>query len=181
MDKISNLFLKVGGLLIFIFNISNINYYIGIFMQYENKSFYEFMSIVVAPNIFQVALSFLMFFYPGVISNKFVSVSYSNEKFLDDAHILKIEQMCVSVLGLYMACSCFSDLVFNVSNYIKAVIDSNYIDFSHSDKSNFIVAIIVTAVELFVSFLLITQNKKICLIISMIRKLYNDNDVKCEK
>jgi len=175
MDKISNLFCKVGGLLIFILNIPNINYYIGIFMQYKEKSLYSFAAIVIAPNIFQLVLSLLMFFKPEKISNRIVSNEDRTERILDDSHVAKIEQICISILGLYMACSCLSGLVFNISSYIKAVIDSNYIDVSSANSSSFIITIIATLIELFISLLLITQNKKIHLIISKIRNQPDNN------
>ena len=150
-------------------------------MQYEKKSLLSFMAIVIAPNIFQITLALLMFFKPGKISNKIIADEIRQDQILNDEHISKIEQLCISVLGLYMACHYLSDLIFNISSYIKAVSDVKYIDISGVNYSNFIITISLSIAELIISFFLITQNRKIQNFIEKIRNQSRDNVDNCEK
>jgi len=184
MDNITNLFLKIGGLFIFVFTISNINYSISMYMQHDEKSLYSFIAMIIAPYIFSVALSLFMFFKPGKISSKIIDNENNENKqdlILNNMHISKIERLCISILGLYLAYYSFSNLILNILSYAKAVSSANYINSADIIYSNFIITIIVIIVELIISFFLITQNRKIQNFIEKIRNQSRDNTDNCEK
>lgn len=122
--QISNLLLKVGGMLIVVLSISDFHNYISDFAQYTEKSFSLFLTTVIIPNIFPLTLGMFIFLQPGRITNKIIR-NTQNE--LDNSHNInlpQIEQICLSMLGFYLLFQSTSDLIFHTANFfhIKIII-----------------------------------------------------------
>ncbi len=77
--QLSNLLLKVAGILLLILSIDNIHYYIWVYLQFKVKTFPLFISTVILPNILQLLFSLALFLIPDKITNRIIKNTYPIE------------------------------------------------------------------------------------------------------
>ena len=157
---ISNLLLKVGGMLIIILTVPAIPNYVSVYTQYEERNIALFASIVLIPNILPLLLGFFLFFKPGKITNKVVQ--NNNEK-TDNSSIvslMQIEKICLSTLGFFLLFMSVSDIVFHVASFIQAKANLS-LGIRPSNSLIFTPTFIATIAELIISMYLIFKAKGI--------------------
>lgn len=98
---LSNLLIKVGGMLIIVLSISNIHNYVSAYSQCNERSVALFVSFVVIPNILPLLLGLFLFTRPGAVSNRIVQDNLDHDVFPSTTPLLQIEQICLSTLGFY--------------------------------------------------------------------------------
>lgn len=170
---ISNLLLKIGGMFIIVMSISHIQGYVSAYTQYAERSFPLFLSIVVIPNIIPLLLGIFIFTKPSKITNKIIHEGAQEEGRSANSAVQGIEQIALTVLGFYLLSLAFSDIVYHLTNFIKA--KSNLINQGGTLSNSQILTapFIATIAELWFSLWLIFKSKGIVLFIKQIRTAGN--------
>jgi hypothetical protein len=166
---ISNLLLKIGGMLIIVLSISNIHGYVYAYSRFAEKNFSLFFSAVVIPNILPLLLGIFIFMKPGKITNKIIEDNQNKKENLANASLVKIEQVCLSTLGFYLLFQAVSSLVFHVAKFVQAKAG---VSFQGPPPDNFLIfspAFIATIGECIFALWLILKTKGIVLVIKKLR------------
>ncbi|MHB8790780.1 MAG: hypothetical protein ACYDBT_12960 [Desulfobulbaceae bacterium] len=166
---LSNLLIKVGGMLIIVLSISNIHSYVSAYSQYNERSVALFVSFVVIPNILPLLLGLFLFTRPGAISNRIVQDNLDNEALPSTTPLLQIEQICLSTLGFYLLFQSVSGLFFHTAAFIQAKSNTNF----PGDIPNSLILtpeFIATLAELFFSLWLILKVRGIVHFINQLRR-----------
>lgn len=166
---ISNLLLKVGGMIIIILTVSAIPSYVAVYTQYQVRSISLFVSIVIIPNILPLLLGLFLFSKPGKITNKIIKNNATETDNSSSISLMKIEQICLSTLGFYLLMLSASDIVFHVASFIKAIADIPENSSPPSNSLIFTPAFIATIAELILSMWLIFSAKGIISFVNKIR------------
>ncbi len=117
---ISDLLLKVAGIMILILSIPNIHYYVLIYSQFQEKTLPLFLSTVIAPNIIPILLGIFLFTKPGKITGKIVENSGDPINELQDFPYVKVEQLCLAVIGYYLLATSSAEIIFQIANFVQA-------------------------------------------------------------
>ena len=166
---ISNLLLKVGGMIIIILTVSSIPSYVSVYTQYQARNISLFASIVIIPNILPLLLGLFLFSKPGKITNKIIQNNATDAYDSSGISLMQIEQICLSTLGFYLLMLSASDIVFHVASFIKAIADIPANSSPPSNSLIFTPAFIATIAELILSMWLIFKAKGIITFVNQIR------------
>lgn len=144
---LSNLLIRISGLLIIVYTIVNIpHYFIG---YYSAQNFFgnqasdliAFLSSVVAPVIFSIIIGLFLFAFPKAVTNKLV-VGTSKESDID---LNGITTAAYSVIGVYFIAFAVADLLYWASYYSVMLNELKTNEYFTSEKK---VGVIVTFIEL---------------------------------
>ena len=166
---ISNLLLKIGGMIIIILTVSAIPNYVSIYTQYQERNISLFASIVIIPNIIPLLLGLFLFSKPGKITNKIIQNNATETNNTSSISLMQIEQICLSTLGFYLLMLSASDIVFHVASFIKAIANIPANSSRPSNSLIFTPAFVATIAELILSMWLIFKAKGIIAFVNHIR------------
>ena len=106
--------------MILILSIPNIHYYVLIYSQFQEKTLPLFLSTVIAPNIIPILLGIFFFTKPSKITSKIVKNSDDSIDNLEDFSYVRIEQLCLSVIGYYLLATSSAEIIFQIANFVQA-------------------------------------------------------------
>lgn len=171
--NISNLLLKVGGILIIVLSVSNIHSYVSVYAQYTEKSVSLFLTTVIIPNILPFLLGMVLFLKPGKITNKIIQNTNNESDNPANISLLQIEQICLSTLGFYLLFQSSSDIVFHTANFVQAKASFAGRGVPPSNSLIFTPVYIATIAEFVFSLWLIFKAKGIVAFVNQIRTAEN--------
>lgn len=167
--NISNLILKIAGIVILILSIPNIHYYVLIYSQFKVKTISLFLTTVIAPNIIPILLGVFFFTKPDKVTNKIVQDSDSTLKDCDSNTFNQLEQLCLSVIGYYILAKSSAEIIFQIANFVQAKASIPYQSGKPSNSLIFTAEFITLIAELFLAFWLIFGAKGIVELVNKIR------------
>ena len=166
---ITNMLLKVGGMLIIVLTVSAIPNYVSLYMQYQERNISLFVSVVIIPNILPLLLGFFIFLKPGTITNKIIQNNNPKTDSYQNVSLIQIEQICLSTLGFYLLFLSTSDIVIHVASFIQAKANLYNQTIQPSNSLIFTPTFITTIAELTLSMWLIFGAKGIVTFVNKIR------------
>lgn len=166
---VSDLLLKVGGIIIVVTTVPYIHNYVMIYAQFQEKSLSLFISTIIAPSIFPLLVGFFMFIKPDKITDKMVVGGQLGEGGEQHSSLAQIERACLVTLGFYLLFQSASDLVFHISNFIQAKASYRYQGTVPGNSLIFTPVFIATLFELVFALWLIFKVKGILAFVGKMR------------
>ncbi len=157
--QLSNLLLKIAGILLLILSIDNIHYYIWVYLQFKVKTFPLFISTVILPNILQLLFSLTLFFIPDKVTNKIIKNTYPTGNNQNNLH--QVEQLSLTILGYYLLTKSLAQLVFQIANFVQATTNIPYESIQSGYSLIFTPDFIALIAEFILGFWLVLGSKGI--------------------
>ncbi len=165
--QLSNLLIKIAGIVIIVFAVTAIPGHINSFLYQGQDTLAKFAVWVIIPLIFPIIVGLLMWSFPGTLTNRIFEKDIESSK--SNGVSEEVEQIAVTVLGLILLFFALSDLTFNLV----------YVYFSNRENMSVIMSfrispenwgyIIGTIVEIIFSLIILLKAKGVVLLIRRLR------------
>ncbi|USF86400.1 hypothetical protein [Candidatus Endoriftia persephonae] len=165
--QLSNLLIKVSGIVIVVFAVTAIPGHINSFLHQGQDTLAKFAMWVIFPLIAPVIIGLLMWSFPGTITNRVFDKSIESSESNRAAE--EIERIAVTILGLILLFFALSDLAFNFT----------YVYFTNKENAGVITSfrispedwghIVGTIVEIAFALTILLKSKGVILLIKRLR------------
>ncbi|MGL1932229.1 MAG: hypothetical protein OCC45_10765 [Desulfotalea sp.] len=117
-QQISNLLIKISGILIIVFTLSQIPHYLFLVSGYGENKLGIFLTSALLPSILPLVIGVFMFIKHEKITNQFVVEPEKLDHKTEIQCYRFIERISLSILGYYLLFISFSDILYNLSNIL---------------------------------------------------------------
>lgn len=163
-----NLILRISAIIILVSLLERVPFSVEVLINTweTNPNIYAIL-FSIAPGIFALIISFLLWFFPSTLSSKFAN---PNET-LDKDSINIFGDFLISIVGLYILANAVPDLIYFVSLYI--ISSSENIEILPFDRAAFV----ATVVEIIIGLFLLYGSSLIHKFIQRLKKEINEKSL----
>lgn len=112
------LLIKIGGLVIVVAMIGLLPSYVSAGIVALETSWFAFFTVAILPLLFPLLAGILMLVFPSTIGNRIIPAEKLSE--LPTTYLPQLEQLAMTLLGIYLLFKAISDLVLNLSKLFWA-------------------------------------------------------------
>lgn len=110
------LLIKIGGLIIVVAMVGLLPSYVSAGIGALETSWFAFFTVAILPLLFPSLAGVLMLVFPGTIGNRIIPAEKLSE--LPSTYLTQLEQLAMTLLGVYLLFRAISDLVLNLSKLL---------------------------------------------------------------
>ena len=164
------LILRVGAIVILISLLEKVPLSVETLSNtWQSKQNINTILFSMAPGIFALVISFLLWFYPSTISSK---LSASADAISNESDNIKaLSEILISLIGLYVLANAIPDLVYHIVLYI--VSNNENLEILPIDRA----ASIATIVELIIGLFLLYGSGLIHMVVKRLKKEINEKSL----
>lgn len=162
------LLIKIGGLVIVVVMISLLPTYVSAGIGALETSWLAFFTVAILPLLFPLMVGILMLVFPATIANRIIQGEKLSD--LPTTYLPQLEQLAMTLLGVYLLFRAISDFVFHLSKlfWVRHLISIGEVATFDYLSPNTIGYLIATAVEATIAIWLTVGSSGI---LAFVRKL----------